>query len=92
MKLFDDPIRDDCFFADEEGFEKFKSNVDKIKKLSREMMNEEYLSNSDSHKKMKITGAQNNYITDVTGTLSWANIKRSLALSGKKNFQKITKI
>ena len=46
------------------------------------MMNEEYLSNPDSHKKMKIAGAQNNYITDVTGTLSWANIKRSLALSG----------
>jgi len=81
VQLFDDPIRDDCFFADEEGFEKFKANVDKIKKMSREMLNEDYLSNPDSHKKMKIAGAQNNYITDVTGTLSWANIKRSLALS-----------
>ena len=45
LQLFDDPIRDDCFFADEEGFEKFKNNLDKIKKMSMEMLNDEYLNN-----------------------------------------------
>lgn len=81
VQLFDDPIREDCFFADEEGFEKFKANIDKIKKSSREMLNDEYLENKILQKKVKITGTQNNYVNDVVGTLSWANIKRTLALS-----------